>query len=52
MTNVEASKLSLLVTIVTDILLLLIMVVGLLYMHRYGGGTFGLAGLLRKQVGR
>jgi hypothetical protein len=30
--------------------LLLIMVVGLLYLHRYGDGRFGLAGLLRKQV--
>src|SRR5260221_12489877 len=49
-TNIEDSKLGLLVTIVTDIVLLLIMVVGLLYLHRYGDGKFGLAGLLRKQV--
>jgi len=49
-TNIEDSKLGLLVTIVTDIVLLLIMVVGLLYLHRYGDGRFGLAGLLRKQV--
>lgn len=51
MTNVEASILGLLVTIATDIVLLLIMVVGLLYLHRYGGGTLGLAGVLWKQVG-
>jgi len=48
-TNIEDSKLGLLVTIVTDIVLLLIMVVGLLYLHRYGNWRFGLAGLLRKQ---
>jgi hypothetical protein len=34
----------------TDIILLLIMFVGLLRLRRHGGGTFGLARLLWKQV--
>lgn len=50
-TNTKAGKLGLLVAIVTNIVLLLIMVVGLLYLYRYGGATLGLAGLLWKQVG-
>jgi hypothetical protein len=35
---------------VTDIILLLIMLIGLLRLRRDGGGTFGLGQLLWKQV--
>ena len=50
MTNIEQSRLTAFVTIVTDLLLLLIMFVGSLRLRRDGGGTFGLAGLLWRQV--
>jgi len=36
--------------LVTDIALLLIMLVGLLRLRLHGGGTFGLAQLLWRQV--
>ena len=36
--------------VVTDIVLLLIMLVGLLRLRRHGGGTFGVTHLLWKQV--
>jgi len=48
--NIESSKLNIIVTLITDITLLLIMLVGLLRLRRYGAGTFGLGRLLWKQV--
>lgn len=48
--NIESSKLNIIVALITDITLLLIMLVGLLGLRRYGVGTFGLGRLLWKQV--
>ncbi|KAI9441047.1 hypothetical protein F5148DRAFT_1258649 [Russula earlei] len=48
--NTESSKLNIIVTLITDIVLLLIMLVGLLRIRRYGGVTFGLGRLLWRQV--
>ena len=48
--NIESCKLNIVVTLVTDITLLLIMLVGLLRLRRYGAGTLGLGRLLWKQV--
>jgi len=47
--NIESNKLNIIVTVITDITLLLIMLVGLLRLRRYGAGTFGLGRLLWKQ---
>lgn len=51
MTNIEQSRLTVFVTIVTDLVLLLIMLVGSLRLRHDGGGTSGLTGLLWRQVG-
>jgi hypothetical protein len=48
--NIESIKPNIIVTLITDITLLLIMLVGLLRLRRYGAGTFGLGRLLWKQV--
>ena len=50
MLNIESSKLTVIVSTVTDLVLLLIMFVGLLNLRYEGCGTLGLAGLLWKQV--
>ncbi|KAI0001532.1 hypothetical protein BJV74DRAFT_73961 [Russula compacta] len=47
--NTATGKLSTIVTLVTDIVLLLIMLVGLLRLRRYGSGMFRLAQLMWKQ---
>ncbi|KAF8481575.1 hypothetical protein DFH94DRAFT_400751 [Russula ochroleuca] len=47
--DTESNKPNIIVTLITDIILLLIMLVGLLRLRRYGDGTFGLARLLWKQ---
>jgi hypothetical protein len=49
--DTESNKPNIIVTLITDIMLLLIMLVGLLRLRRYGVGTFGLGQLLWKQVG-
>lgn len=51
--NVEKTtvNLSFIFVFITDIVLLSIMLAGLLRLRRHGGGTFGLARLLWKQVG-
>ena len=49
--NVETSKLSLSSLFATDMILLLIMLAGLLRLHRSGAGTLDLGRLLLKQVG-
>ncbi len=48
--NLKTSKLNIIVTLITDVTLLLIMLVGLLRLRRYGAGTLGLGQLLWKQV--
>jgi hypothetical protein len=48
--NVDGVKLTLVVTLITDILLLVTVLVGLLRSRRDGGGRFGLQGLLWRQV--
>ncbi|KAI9455867.1 hypothetical protein F5148DRAFT_1369800 [Russula earlei] len=48
--NMESSKLNIIATLITDIGLLLIMLIGLLRIRRYGGVTFGLGRLLWRQV--
>lgn len=50
MTNLETSKPSLISLFVTDCLLLLFMLAGLLRIRRRGGGTFELGRLLWRQV--
>jgi len=47
--NMESNKPTIIVVFVTDIVLLLIMLVGLLRLRRHGGGTFELGRLLWKQ---
>ncbi|KAI0279432.1 hypothetical protein BGY98DRAFT_968908 [Russula aff. rugulosa BPL654] len=47
--DTECNKPTIIVTLITDIMLLLIMLVGLLRLRRYGVGTFGLTQLLWKQ---
>jgi hypothetical protein len=49
--NPESSKLNITVLLVTDIVLLLTMLVGLLRLRSDGIGTFGIGQLLWKQVG-
>ena len=49
--NSESSKLYVVVLAVTDIILLLIVLIGLLRLRRDGSGTFGIGRLLWKQVG-
>lgn len=48
--NTESNKPNIIVTLITDIILLLIMLVGLLRIRRQGGGAFGLGQRLWKQV--
>jgi len=48
--NSESGKLNMIVTVITDVILLLMMLVGLLRIRRYGGGTSSLAHLMWKQV--
>ena len=48
--NTPSNTAALIAMAVTDIILLLIMFVGLLRLRRHGGGRFGLARLLWKQV--
>ena len=48
--NIESNKLNIIVTLITDITLLIIMLVGLLRLRRYGAGTLDLGRLLWKQV--
>jgi hypothetical protein len=48
--NSESGKLNIIVTLVTDAILLLIMLVGLLRIRRYGGSTSCLAHFMWKQV--
>jgi hypothetical protein len=50
--NIETSKPSIIVMAISDIILLVTMLVGLLRLRRNGGGRFGLAKLLWEQVGR
>lgn len=49
--GVETSKPNIIITLVTDIVLLLIMLVGLLYMGLGDGGKLDIGRLLWKQVG-
>lgn len=51
MTNLHISELNILVTLATDIILLLIMFFGLLRLGFHEPGAFGLGRLLWKQVG-
>jgi len=48
--NAGGNKFTLISMATTDVILLSIMLVGLLRLRRYGGGTFGLTHLLWKQV--
>jgi len=48
--NVDGIRLALIVTLITDIILLVIVLVGLFRMRPSGGGSFGLQGVLWKQV--
>ena len=50
MLNAEDNKLNIIVTFITDIILLLIVLVGLIRLRYHGGGTLGLGRLLWKQV--
>ncbi|KAF8492838.1 hypothetical protein F5888DRAFT_880283 [Russula emetica] len=47
--DTESNKPNIIVTLITDIILSLIMLIGLLRLRRYGVGTFGLGQLLWKQ---
>jgi hypothetical protein len=49
--NTEKSKPSIIATLITDIVLLLIVLIGLLRLLRDSGGSFALGRLLWKQVG-
>ena len=49
--NSHSSKLNIIVGLIVDIVLLLTMLAGLLRLRSEGGGTFGIGGLLWKQVG-
>ena len=51
MLNPESNKLNIIVLFVTDIVLLLMMLVGLLRLRSDGIGTYGVGQLLWKQVG-
>jgi hypothetical protein len=48
--NSESGKLNIIVTLVTDVILLLLMLVGLLRIRRYGSSTSCLAHFMWKQV--
>jgi hypothetical protein len=49
--NSDVTKLNVIVTFVTDIILLLMMLAGLLRLRMGGGGMFDLGSFLWKQVG-
>ena len=49
--NMQITKLNIIVTLVTDIILLFIMFIGLLRLRVYERGTLGLGRLLWRQVG-
>ena len=49
--NLESIRLSTIVALVTDIILLSIMLIGLFRMRRHGGGALALGRLLWSQVG-
>ena len=49
--NIETNKPNIIVMVISDIILLVTMLVGLLRLRRNGGGRFGLASLLWEQVG-
>jgi hypothetical protein len=49
--NVETDKPNIIVMLISDIILLVTMLVGLLRLRRNGGGRFALASLLWEQVG-
>ena len=51
MLNPESNKLNIIVLFVTDIVLLLMMLVGMLRLRSDGIGTYGVGQLLWKQVG-
>ena len=51
MLNTEKTKPSIIASLITDIILLLIVLIGLLRLLHNGGGSFGLGRLLWKQVG-
>jgi hypothetical protein len=48
--NILGNKANIISTLVADIVLLLIMLLGLHRLHCHGGGTFRLGRVLRKQV--
>jgi len=48
--DIERSKLNIIVILITDVVLLVIMLIGLIRFRHYGGGTFDLGQLLWKQV--
>lgn len=48
--NSESSKLNIIVLLITDIVLLLIVLIGLLRTRHHGDSTFGIRRLLWKQV--
>ena len=50
MFNFDKTKFAVVTSLITDILLLLIMLIGLLRMRIEGGGTFSLGRILWKQV--
>jgi len=47
--DTERSKLNIIATLITDVILLVIMLIGLIRSRHYGGDTFGLGQLLWKQ---
>jgi hypothetical protein len=49
--NSDTAKLNFVVTLATDIILLIMMLAGLLYLRLEGGGMFSLGDFLWKQVG-
>jgi hypothetical protein len=49
--NMQITKLNIIVTLVTDIILLFVMFIGLLRLRLHERGTFGLGRLLWRQVG-
>jgi hypothetical protein len=48
--NVESTKLNIIITLGTDIILLIIMLVGLLRLNLHESGAFGLGRLMWRQV--
>lgn len=49
--NTESNKLNITVTLIADVILLLIVLVGLLRLRRHGAGRSGIGLLLWNQVG-